>query len=84
MKRSLDDVNDSEFERDGKKSNSADVFGSAGGVKEQHEVSIPNRLVGLVIGKGGETLKRIQRECGVSIQFSPGKFIYCTTVLYAN
>jgi far upstream element-binding protein len=28
--------------------------------------------VGMVIGRGGETLRRIERESGARVQFAPG------------
>jgi far upstream element-binding protein len=28
--------------------------------------------VGMVIGKGGETLRRIERDTGARVQFTPG------------
>ncbi|RUP47817.1 hypothetical protein BC936DRAFT_145305 [Jimgerdemannia flammicorona] len=36
----------------------------------QQEFTVPNSLVGLVIGKGGENLKRIERTSGAKVQFS--------------
>lgn len=33
------------------------------------EVQVPSNLVGMVIGRGGESIKRIQAETGVRIQF---------------
>lgn len=29
--------------------------------------------VGMVIGRGGETLRRIERESGARVQFTPGE-----------
>lgn len=29
--------------------------------------------VGMVIGKGGDTLRRIERDTGARVQFAPGK-----------
>ncbi|KAJ3125181.1 hypothetical protein HK100_010940, partial [Physocladia obscura] len=49
-------------------------LGLSGGMvstKISREVNIPADMVGLIIGKGGETLKRIQAESGVAkIQFN--------------
>lgn len=41
---------------------------------QQHisvELQLPNRLVGLVIGKGGESIQRMQNESGAKIQVAP-------------
>ena len=35
-----------------------------------YEARVPNGMVGLVIGKGGETIKRLQYECGVRVQIA--------------
>lgn len=44
---------------------------SYGGNTEEY--SVPNHMVGLLIGKGGENLKKIERMSGVSkVQFSNG------------
>lgn len=39
----------------------------------QEEMGVPGSLVGLIIGRGGENLKRIERETGCRVQFSQGK-----------
>ncbi|ORX88492.1 hypothetical protein K493DRAFT_77807 [Basidiobolus meristosporus CBS 931.73] len=44
-------------------------YGPSGGT-ESIEFSIPSSVVGLVIGRGGESLKRIERAQGVKVQFS--------------
>uniref|UniRef100_G1SQI0 Far upstream element binding protein 3 n=1 Tax=Oryctolagus cuniculus TaxID=9986 RepID=G1SQI0_RABIT len=36
------------------------------------EVSVPRFAVGIVIGRNGETIKKIQSDAGVRIQFRPG------------
>ncbi|KAF8971012.1 hypothetical protein BGZ46_010355 [Entomortierella lignicola] len=36
----------------------------------QEEMAVPGNLVGLIIGRGGENLKRIERETGCRVQFS--------------
>ncbi|KAK9763949.1 hypothetical protein K7432_008951 [Basidiobolus ranarum] len=41
---------------------------NGGGVSS--EFSIPSAMVGLVIGRGGESLKRIERAHGVKVQFA--------------
>ncbi|RWS12606.1 far upstream element-binding protein 1-like protein [Dinothrombium tinctorium] len=43
---------------------------SRGGVVE---VPVPPQYIGLVIGKGGESIKRIQQETGTKIQFDTSK-----------
>lgn len=43
----------------------------AGG--EQLEVFVPKTAVGVVIGKGGEMIKKIQTESGCKLQFVQGK-----------
>ncbi|GAA5813231.1 hypothetical protein MFLAVUS_006705 [Mucor flavus] len=44
---------------------------SYGGGGHSEEYSVPNHMVGLLIGKGGENLKKIERMSGVSkVQFS--------------
>ncbi|CAK9207684.1 unnamed protein product [Sphagnum troendelagicum] len=40
-------------------------FGPPG---EQVQVKVPNNKVGLIIGRGGETIKNLQSRCGVRIQ----------------
>lgn len=37
------------------------------------EVAVPPNYIGLVIGKGGESIKRIQQESGTRIQFDTSK-----------
>jgi len=32
--------------------------------------------VGMVIGRGGDTLRRIERESGARVQFAPGTKIF--------
>ena len=44
-------------------------FGSGPSV----EVAVPPNFIGLVIGKGGESIKRIQQESGTKIQFDTSK-----------
>ncbi|KAI3703698.1 hypothetical protein L1987_73892 [Smallanthus sonchifolius] len=46
------------------------VSGQAGGA-EQFVMKIPNKKVGLVIGKGGETIKSMQASTGARIQVIP-------------
>ncbi|KAK6937968.1 K Homology domain, type 1 [Dillenia turbinata] len=46
----------------------AQFGGSAG---EQVEMQVPNEKVGLIIGKGGETIKNLQTRSGARIQLIP-------------
>lgn len=50
--------------------------GATGGAPvggEQAEVFVPKTAVGVVIGKGGEMIKKIQGETGCKLQFIQGK-----------
>lgn len=48
-------------------------YGQSYGGGHSEEYSVPNHMVGLLIGKGGENLKKIERMSGVSkVQFSNG------------
>lgn len=44
--------------------------GGAGG-EEKIEIVIPHAVIGLVIGKGGENIKRIQNESGAIVRVDP-------------
>lgn len=44
-----------------------------GGRGNSREVAVPPSFIGLVIGKGGESIKRIQQESGAKIQFDTTK-----------
>ncbi|XP_059224833.1 far upstream element-binding protein 1 isoform X2 [Stomoxys calcitrans] len=46
-------------------------FGAGGG--ESLEVFVPKIAVGVVIGKGGDMIRKIQQECGCKLQFIQGK-----------
>ena len=37
----------------------------------RREMQVPHSVVGLVIGRGGETIRRLQQETGASIKFPP-------------
>ncbi|XP_043722210.1 far upstream element-binding protein 1 isoform X2 [Telopea speciosissima] len=43
----------------------------AGGASEQIQLQVPNEKVGLIIGKGGETIKNLQTRSGARIQLIP-------------
>ncbi|KAG0172823.1 Far upstream element-binding protein 1 [Apophysomyces sp. BC1015] len=43
---------------------------SSAGSMIQEECAVPNHIVGLVIGKGGENLKKIERMSGAKVQFT--------------
>ncbi|VDN86922.1 unnamed protein product [Brugia pahangi] len=46
-------------------------FGMSGGQRSIGEVIVPRASVGMIIGKGGETIKRLAAESGAKIQFKP-------------
>ena len=49
--------------------------------KSVGEVIVPRSSVGIIIGKSGETIKRLINESGCKIQFKPdGKYILITVV----
>lgn len=37
------------------------------------QIAVPRPSVGVVIGRNGEMIKKIQSDAGVKIQFKPGK-----------
>lgn len=41
------------------------------GPRSVGEVIVPRSSVGIIIGKGGETIKRLANESGAKIQFKP-------------
>lgn len=45
--------------------------GGPGGHHGGEEVPVPRNLVGVVIGKGGEMIKKIQADTGARVQFKP-------------
>ncbi|OBZ91205.1 Far upstream element-binding protein 1 [Choanephora cucurbitarum] len=54
-----------------RKSHHSHYGGSGGQQSHQEEYSVPNHMVGLLIGKGGENLKKIERMSGVTkVQFA--------------
>ncbi|XP_039853246.1 far upstream element-binding protein 1-like isoform X2 [Panicum virgatum] len=46
-------------------------FGSGQSGSEQFEMTVPDNTVGLIIGKGGETIKGLQTRSGARIQLIP-------------
>merc|ERR1719259_1403992 len=45
--------------------------GMGGGAgQEQEEISVPDKMVGLIIGRGGEQITRLQRDSGAKIQMA--------------
>ncbi|XP_068652062.1 glutenin, high molecular weight subunit 12-like [Aristolochia californica] len=46
-------------------------FGTAQTGSEQVQIQVPNEKVGLIIGKGGETIKNLQTRSGARIQLIP-------------
>ncbi|XP_046810655.1 far upstream element-binding protein 1 isoform X3 [Lucilia cuprina] len=48
-------------------------FGGGNNGGEQCEVFVPKLAVGVVIGKGGDMIRKIQQECGCKLQFIQGK-----------
>lgn len=52
-------------------------MGGSGSIKDMHEpfivkLPVPNDKVGIIIGKGGMTIKGIQERCGVNVQIPTG------------
>uniref|UniRef100_A0A4W5JN89 K Homology domain-containing protein n=1 Tax=Hucho hucho TaxID=62062 RepID=A0A4W5JN89_9TELE len=47
--------------------------GGGGGGGEGLDVPVPRFAVGIVIGRNGEMIKKIQSDTGVRIQFKPGE-----------
>lgn len=39
------------------------------------QVAVPRFAVGIVIGRNGEMIKKIQNDAGVRIQFKPGQCV---------
>lgn len=64
------------LDKDAFNSNSRPNFNPGNGAPpggEQAEVFVPKTAVGVVIGKGGEMIKKIQGETGCKLQFIQGK-----------
>lgn len=39
------------------------------------QIAVPRPSVGVVIGRNGEMIKKIQSDAGVKIQFKPGELL---------
>lgn len=47
------------------------------------QVPVPRFAVGIVIGRNGEMIKKIQNDTGVKIQFKPGSSrFFCWCYMY--
>lgn len=51
--------------------NSTNSHLRSGGPRSIGEVIVPRSSVGFIIGKGGETIKRLANNSGAKIQFKP-------------
>ncbi|XP_074570884.1 uncharacterized protein LOC141827516 isoform X2 [Curcuma longa] len=60
-----------EAEAGGSPSLVARGFGTLQSGGEQFEIKVPNEKVGIIIGKGGETIKNLQTRSGARIQLIP-------------
>ncbi|KAG6482198.1 hypothetical protein ZIOFF_058829 [Zingiber officinale] len=60
-----------EAEAGGSPSLVARGFGTLQSGGEQFEITVPNEKVGIIIGKGGETIKNLQTRSGARIQLIP-------------
>lgn len=45
--------------------------GAGSGHRSNLEIAVPRSMIGVVIGKGGDMIKKIQQESGARIQFRP-------------
>jgi far upstream element-binding protein len=43
----------------------------------EDQMAIDTMHVGMVIGRGGDTLRRVERESGARVQFAPGEAQMC-------
>ncbi|XP_014038899.1 far upstream element-binding protein 2 isoform X2 [Salmo salar] len=70
-------VNEILRERDhagfGDRNNFGNQMGGGGGGGGGMDVPVPRHSVGVVIGRSGEMIKKIQADAGVRIQFKPGE-----------
>lgn len=56
--------------------------GGGGGGPNGMDIGVPRQGVGLVIGKGGDMIKKIQAETGAKVQFKQGN-LERTSVLFS-
>ncbi|PSK37277.1 Far upstream element-binding protein 1 [Elsinoe australis] len=47
--------------------------GGGGGDKDSDTITVKSALVGLIIGRGGENLRRVEQETGARVQFIPAR-----------
>ncbi|PNS20989.1 Far upstream element-binding protein 1 [Sphaceloma murrayae] len=47
--------------------------GGGGGDKDSETITVKSALVGLIIGRGGENLRRVEQESGARVQFIPAR-----------
>lgn len=48
------------------------------------QIAVPRHSVGVVIGRNGEMIKKIQSDAGVKIQFKPGEHDYTDSCAHRN
>ncbi len=48
--------------------NAGVMGGDVGGQPTSEVIMVPDKMVGLIIGRGGESITRLQAECGCKIQ----------------
>ena len=48
------------------------------GKDHEDQMAIDTMHVGMVIGRGGDTLRRVERESGARVQFAPGEALMVT------
>ena len=70
--RSLADMNGSGGAGGDSSSNSfgASAYGPAGGEDYEVEMAVPNKMVGLIIGRGGQNIQSMQRDYNITIQIA--------------
>ncbi|XP_018319791.1 far upstream element-binding protein 1 isoform X2 [Agrilus planipennis] len=61
------------FNRRGQDNRQQQQFNDYGGGNNEMEVLVPRPAVGVVIGKGGDMIKKIQAETGARVQFHQAK-----------
>ena len=56
------------------------AFKKGYGILDVHldlQIRVPRSAVGVIIGKGGDMIKKIQEETGARVQFLPGECRIC-------